>query len=370
MVTGRSRSRNASRFRSYPASKTNGIAGSPGRRCPAATSRPVSSRTWTAVTDIGHLGLFVDVIVCSWSTHILTQRSPPCQVTDKIDIPLRCPVRAAYNDCTTLTGIGEPTDTAAHRTRMDISVRRRLRLAGALASVALPVYWFLDVTGVLAGSSVGYTGYDGPAMVSADGRTVTVGGFGYPCFGTVSPLAQESARQVRLSLRWTTPNKHGVCNKSMALVRAMDVHLSAPLSARTLVNGDNGRALDWFDGRRVLHPSWLPAGCALQYASPAVSSGLATGPRYLAGYVQDYQSSTTGAVLMITQILGTANTPPDPQDHPTAIRVRGHPGRADSHSITWTEDGQTIRLSIYSQGSAPGKPVTVTDLLAIAASAS
>lgn len=253
---------------------------------------------------------------------------------------------------------------------MDVSVRRRLRLVGALAVVALLVYWFLDVTGVLAGSSVIYTGYDGPAMVSADGRTVTVGGFSYPCFGTVSPLAQESARHVRLSLRWTTPNKHGACNKSMALVPAMDVHLSAPLGARTLVNGDNGRALDWFDGRRVLHPSRLPAGYALQYVSPAVRSGLATGPRYQVGCIQDYQSSTTGAVLIITQILGTANTPPDPQDHPTAIRVRGHPGQADAHSITWTEGGQTIRISIYSQGYAPGKPLTVTDLLAIAASAS
>jgi hypothetical protein len=70
-----------------------------------------------------------------------------------------------------------------------------------------------DRTGT--GQVVTYRGYGGTAIVSADGRTVTVGRFVAPCFGTTKPTAVETATWVELWLRDTVPAKHGVCNVMM-----------------------------------------------------------------------------------------------------------------------------------------------------------
>jgi hypothetical protein len=98
-------------------------------------------------------------------------------------------------------------------------------------------------------STVTYAGYDGGVLVSIDRRTITIGGFGTPCFGTVSAVANETARRVALLLHWTTPKQHGVCTRAMAMIDAMDVVLQAPLGVRVLVNG-----------RRVSRACWRPDG--------------------------------------------------------------------------------------------------------------
>ena len=48
----RSRSSQASRVRSYPASKITTMSGSPSRQCPASMIRITTSRTWAAVTAV------------------------------------------------------------------------------------------------------------------------------------------------------------------------------------------------------------------------------------------------------------------------------------------------------------------------------
>lgn len=244
--------------------------------------------------------------------------------------------------------------------------QRRHTLGFVVVTLGLLIYWALAASGVLAGSTVGYSGYDGPVLLGTDGRTITVGGFNYPCTGTVSPVADESAARVALRLRWTTPNKHGVCNKAMANVLSMDVHLNAPLGRRALVDGVTGRALSWFDMHRVFLPSALPAGYTLRSRTPGVPTGNdRAGSEYLVGCVQEYVSSM--GVLTITQAVGTTNTLLGSQNGPEPIHVRGRPGQAYVDRITWVEGGQVITME--SQAYGQGRPLTIGDLIGIADSA-
>jgi hypothetical protein len=92
---------------------------------------------------------------------------------------------------------------------------------------------------------VSYQGYAGTAIVSADGRTVTVGPFVPSCSGSTTAVATQTVTRVRLWLRDTGPSTHGVCSAAMALVSSQPIRLEAPLGTRRLVDGANGRATPW-----------------------------------------------------------------------------------------------------------------------------
>ncbi len=85
----------------------------------------------------------------------------------------------------------------------------------------------------------------------------------------------------------------------------------------------------------------------------------------VAGCVQSYQSSA-GVVLALTQMLWPLAGPPQPSGGITTVQVRGQSGQADSRSITWSHDGQTIRLEVSSTGNPPGNTPTVADLITMA----
>ena len=239
------------------------------------------------------------------------------------------------------------------------------------------------LAGVLAGAcggcaavsrsqQVSYQGYGGTAIVSADGRTITVGP--YPevgCPATVTPVARESATQVALFLEYVTPPGPPSClNVGVAepMVGACDIRLAQPLGARKLADGATGRAIAWISARLVLRPAALPAGYRFNDLIPAADLSRRLGP---AGAVQFYDSPDTPAAVEITQSAGVSPRMPGPGAGGwTAIRVRGHRGRAACNLITWRENGLTDFIVVRTQN-GPDEPqvLSTQQLIAIADSA-
>lgn len=215
------------------------------------------------------------------------------------------------------------------------------------------------------GGQVAYSvRYDGPALVSADGRTITVGGFSAPCFGTVRPVAVETAQRVEVWLRYVASRRHGVCNKDLAIILAREVRLPAPVGHRELVSGASGHPLPVFGAQNALRPA-VPPGYKLQYVSPVVS-GFAPGSPAQAGCTQFYLSST--AVLTIVQAQRRLVLPLASGQRAVAIEVRGHRGQATVNAITWREHGRYVLITVSPNG--PPRPVMSTrQLIALADSA-
>jgi hypothetical protein len=215
--------------------------------------------------------------------------------------------------------------------------------------------------GQVAGSRLSYRGYSGTAIVSADGRTLTVGL--YPaeaCPATIKPVARESATRVALFLEYTTPPNPPSCHQAaVALVDARDITLGAPLGDRRLVDGASGRAVASIGARLVLRPTVLPAGYRLSELVPAGSLSFAAGPRP-AGCVQVYVSKADATQrLVIAQSAAGARIPGPGPNGWTSIRIRGHPGLATRNLITWRERGLTDYIVVGNQD-GPQEPQVLT----------
>lgn len=217
-----------------------------------------------------------------------------------------------------------------------------------------------------------YQGYGGTAIVSADGRTITVGR--YPaggCAAMIRPVARENARQVALFLEYMTPaSASASCvHATVALVDARDIRLSEPLGSRKLLDGATGRAITWISSRLVLRPAAVPAGYRLSELVPAGSLRLAQGLAS-AGCVQIYLSRTHAIELVITQSAGTVSPRGPGPGGWVPIRVRGHPGLAARNIITWRENGLTDSISAGTgTGENEAQVLSTRQLIAFADSA-
>lgn len=196
------------------------------------------------------------------------------------------------------------------------------------------------VVGLGAGRTFSYHGYGGTAIVSADGRTITVGEFpGSACGAKITAVAEETRSRVALFLRYPTPHGQTACvSDSAAKVIAQNIRLGAPLERRKLVDGATGRATEWISARLVLHPGWLPDGFRLQALIPAadISGVQVPGP---AGCVQIFTSGSSPFPLEIVQsaapLRGFGSSP----SGWTTMQVRDHHGLATRNVITWRENG-------------------------------
>jgi hypothetical protein len=224
------------------------------------------------------------------------------------------------------------------------------------------------------GQVVSYQGYGGTAIVSTDGRTLTVGEFGSgSCGTTVKAVARESATRVALLLRTSTPRNPPDCpNIAAGLTISQQIRLRAPLASRKLVDGRTGRATPWISARLVLQPARLPPGYRPAGLIPAADLARAQSPGP-AGCTQYYRSpKKPRLVLVIIQTAGRLRPSETPQvagGHP--IRVRGHPGHASRNVITWREDGLTDYILMIGNQSRQDMPqlLTTQQLIAIADSA-
>jgi hypothetical protein len=248
---------------------------------------------------------------------------------------------------------------------MDVRSGRFLRRAAGLGVALLVGYLAVSWIRNELGSTISYEGYDGPVLISRDGRTVT-GAYREPCFGTQSVVTDETPRQVALSLRVTIPHLHGTCTSAVGIDLALSVRLTAPVGSRALVDPDNGRSLRWFDGRRTLQPTRLPAGYALEMTSPVTPHIPFSQPTDMTGCTQYFHNAQTGGRFTITQETDTAQPPSVPANTSTPILVRGRQGLATESSVTWSENSQTITASVAPTGT---RMLTVPDLVAIVDSA-
>jgi hypothetical protein len=202
-------------------------------------------------------------------------------------------------------------------------------------------------------------GYSGSAIVSADGRTITVGDFG----SYATAVTRESATKVALFLQEVT-SAGTSCSScphegSFFLVSAQNIRLREPLGSRKLVDGATGRAIAWMSARLVLRPRLIPAGYRSTGLLPWMSSSLYMGGVRSAACMQIYQLQNAAEEFEIIQ--SAAGLQLQYRGDWKPIWVRGHPGRAAAGMITWREHGLTDLIS------ASG--LTTSQLIAIANSA-
>jgi hypothetical protein len=134
--------------------------------------------------------------------------------------------------------------------------RRRLSWLVPIVVIGVLLY---SVFSIFIAATVVYSGYGLPVLVSADGRTLTLGQGTVPCYGTVDPVAEHDATRVALLLRWTTTDPDAPCPAPWAAypTLTLDVRLDTPLGTRALVDGATGQALPASTRGR----SCAPDGC-------------------------------------------------------------------------------------------------------------
>jgi hypothetical protein len=188
----------------------------------------------------------------------------------------------------------------------------------------------------------------GIALVSADGRTVTVPDNSRDCRTAATLVVAESPRTVSIFER--TSVARGIsCDGPQGTLTAV---LHKPLGGRALIDAISGRRLSWCDQGRVLTPAHLPPGFPRTAKMPdneVVGAPVCT---------RIYQSRTVGTIA-ITQLTGTPHL-----TGATMLRVRAHPAWAARGSLTWSEGGQVIRVEGWYPGG--GLPFPDGELLAIA----
>jgi hypothetical protein len=198
-------------------------------------------------------------------------------------------------------------------------------------------------------------GYSLSAIVSANGRTITVGDFG----SYATAVTRESATKVALFLQETWADTS--CSScphdgSFSLVSAQNIRLREPLGSRKLVDGATGRAIAWMSARLVLRPRLIPAGYRSTGLLPWMSSSLYMGGIRSAACMQIYQLQNAAEEFEIIQ--SAAGLQPLYRGDCKPIWVRGRRGRAAAGMITWREHGLTDLIS------ASG--LTTSQLIAIA----
>ena len=189
------------------------------------------------------------------------------------------------------------------------------------------------------------------ALVSADGRRVSVTGYGGGCTLDTHLFADESTDRVVLRLYgYSPPPSPGTTCTTELIVMTRSAVLHAPLGRRRLVDASTGRPVHWFDGRRLARVTWLPRAAA------AARDALLR-----KGWVRSYPfpGHRTEAGIDVSQLPGALKpadyTPGRPMEV-TRTHVHGLQAvitvQRDDHggliqaSITWAERGW--RLSVAS----------------------
>lgn len=187
----------------------------------------------------------------------------------------------------------------------------------------------------------------GAALVSTDGRSITVWDDSYSCVRPATVVVSETSRAVSVIER--TAHDAFACTAqawpSDLPWLVLTARLREPLGRRALTDGTTGRPLPWFDQRRELTPAFLPAG--LTPGLPPSPSGYAfSGAPPGPGCTQLIRSAGSGW-LTVTQLDGTvpaAQLRAEADGPWRAVQVRGHRGWLGSDRLTWYESDQTILI--------------------------
>ncbi|WP_042422459.1 hypothetical protein [Streptacidiphilus anmyonensis] len=244
-------------------------------------------------------------------------------------------------------------------------MRRHAAALATLLAVALSA-----LGGVLAARATPSDGLVatpvGPALVSADGRRVSVTETGQ-CLGSGLLRARGRGPTVVLDLR-TVPHTGPCVGGARLLVRQVD--LAAPLGARTLVDAHEGTPVTVFQGADLLRPCTLPAGYRLAYVAPGYAPGYAPGG-------SDAQWSPAASTLFTDDERGSlwlveeyGRHWPDgwPTDLPL-VAADGRLARVGPNGIAWQRrapDGGALSLALLSDAGLPtASLVAVADSLPV-----
>lgn len=236
-------------------------------------------------------------------------------------------------------------------------------LAIVFAVIAVPAAAVIAWWAYTSATVVSTMPIDGGALVSADGRTVSVTAPAL-CDDTDNLSAAERPDRVTLTLDYTHP-RSPTCSgmPGYAVYRA---RLQAPLGRRALVDSATGKLVPYCVASRLPRPAYLPAGYALRYDAPT-AHGLVYGD-YLAVPIQATVSCSElyaaadpyDDLLVITQARGGRLSWPT-GIKPQRLVVRGHPALAIPGRISWTEDGQLIVVATTNPALHPRELIAVAD---------
>lgn len=188
------------------------------------------------------------------------------------------------------------------------------------------------------------------ALVSANGRTITVAAQGGGCTTGADLVATESSADVRLRL--TVDMTGSNCASDVRLVQA-SATLPDPLGARKLIDERTGRTVSYIPAHDLAQPRWLPAGASEPQGS------------LMNGWTRTYTFPTSRrlAPLTIAESIGryadqTRFTAIG--DSSSRLSIHGHPahlvlwhdsGKLDGAFVGWVEGRYSIIVS-----SEPARP--------------
>ncbi|MFF1869851.1 hypothetical protein [Streptomyces sp. CB03911] len=227
-----------------------------------------------------------------------------------------------------------------------LSTRARLVVGAvlcvAVAELVLQTWWLPSKWNAFDAAA------DGQALVSADGRTITLT-VNWQCEQEPELVAREGADHVDVLLhRRAFKGPTYQCPENAVGSALISTHLGTPLAARPLVDAVAGHPIAYFDGRDLAKPSYLPPDYSAPTQDPAPypdsAAPHAKGPSWTTGY-RPHQG---GPGLVITQ---TRLATPTPETSSPQAMVNGHPATfSDSptskdHSIIWSDGTYTFTVS-------------------------
>jgi len=200
------------------------------------------------------------------------------------------------------------------------------------------------------------------ALVTADGHHVVVPVTAGGCVQRSILTATETASRVTLVLRQILSGS--ICAAILS-VGTTAVVLRHPLSGRALVDGTSGHRIPYFDGRKLLRVTYLPAGYRFTYYFPAAAGGWER--RFVS-------SDQTAGLLNVVQTPGSAAVFPawpvqfrtQVDGHPATVQIGSGTGQVYGRAISWAAEGYTF--TVDSQIKLGGQqPLGVAALTHIAA---
>jgi hypothetical protein len=242
-----------------------------------------------------------------------------------------------------------------------MAVRRR-RAGRVVATAGLLV---VAVIGCGSGRAFFWGGVLGPAIVSADGRVLTVAGYASGCGITSTLVATQSMAHVALRVRDVAVRSCMPGEGALAVPPPLQVRLATPLGMRKLINGANGQPVRRFNARLLLRPRILPPGYRLRQVFPQLTGP--AGHTIVRVQLWYYSRSERADGLVITESPDSPLVPrpwlsPARHSQWIRLRVRGVSGWAGPSVIAWRQGGLIYSISA-------GPPLITAQLIAIANSA-
>ena len=217
-------------------------------------------------------------------------------------------------------------------------------------------WWALAAGAVLIGGASAAWGFShhgsfydvspGSVLVSADGHVITLADLSASCLHPAEVVLTESSSAVTIVERTEPDSPPTGCARAFE-PDALTIRLRDPVGRRVLLDGTTGRPLRWFDQRRELRPTYLPAGFSawppdMPFAFPYLDVPQG------AFCTQMFHGSS--GWLAITQLLGGAHDSRLKAGWPGTVfrwhgvRVRGHRGWLAWDRLTWYEGGQSVLI--------------------------